>query len=263
MTVSLIGVGAMGGALLSGWLASGNRADDVTVVVRRDEQARALHVEHGVRSVTLDEAAAADVVVVAVKPAQFESLLADLRPAEGSVVVSVAAGVTVEQLEAWLPEGTAVARAMPNTGALAGESMTGIVRGSHTTDEQLDSVVRLFEAVGRTLVVPESQLDAVIAVSGSGIAYLYYVADAMIEAGVHQGLTRAQSRELVAQTFAGASAVLSTSGRSAADLRADVTSPAGTTAAALRKLDDHGVRAAFLDAVEACRQRAAQMGKRS
>ncbi len=263
MTVSLIGVGAMGGALLSGWLASGKRPDDVTVVVRRDEQARALHVEHGVRSVSLDEAANAEVIVVAVKPGQFESLLGDLRPAEGSVVVSVAAGVTVEQLEAWLPEGASVARAMPNTGALAGESMTGIVRGSRTTDEQLDAVVRLFEAVGRTLVVAEPQLDAVIAVSGSGIAYLYYVADAMIEAGVHQGLTRAQSRELVVQTFAGASAVLATSGRPPAELRADVTSPAGTTAAALRKLDDHGVRAAFLDAVEACRLRAGEMSRRS
>lgn len=259
MRISLIGVGSMGGALLAGWMATGRDPDDVTVAVRRQEQADDLHARYGVRNVSLDEALQADVVVLAVKPHQIEDVLAGRTPKEGAIVCSVAAGLTTARLESLLPAGTAVVRVMPNTAATEGESMSGIVAGQHATDDHVAAITELFDAVGATMVVPEQQLDALTAISGSGPAYLFYVAEAMTEAGVHQGLTRAQSAELVAQTFLGAAHLLAT-GESPTALREAVTSPGGTTAAALRRLDDHGVRAAFLDAVEACRKRAQEMG---
>lgn len=261
MKLSIIGVGEMGGALLDGWMAAGRSADDVTVVVRRDAQAGDLHARHGVTNVTLDDAAQADLIVVAVKPNQFESLLTGFRPKEGAIVVSVAAGITLAQLESWLPQGTAVARVMPNTGALVGKCMSGVVRGNTMVDDQLRAVTDLFDAVGATLVVPEEQLDVVTAISGSGPAYVFYVADAMIEAGVHEGMRREDSATLVTQTLLASATMLAETGRSATQLREQVSFPGGSTVAALRKLDDHGVRAAFLDAVGACRTRAAELGR--
>ncbi|NLE98942.1 MAG: pyrroline-5-carboxylate reductase [Propionibacterium sp.] len=253
----------MGGALLDGWMAAGWQSDDVRVVVRRDAQARELRDRHGIANVPIHEAAQSDLIVLAVKPDQFESICAALEPAPGAVVISVAAGVTVAQLESWLPEGTAVARVMPNTGSFVGQGMSGVVRGTHVSDEQLAAVTGLFDGVGATLVLPEEQFDALTAISGSGLAYVFYVAEAMIEAGVHEGLSREQSAQLVNQTFLGASTMLATSGKSATTLREEVTFPAGTTASALRRLDDHGVRAAFLDAVAAARAKAARMGNPS
>ena len=149
---------------------------------------------------------------------------------------------------------------MPNTPALVGQGMAGVVPGHHASAEQVEAVSALMDAVGRSIVIPETQIDALTAVSGSGPAYLFYVADAMIEAGVHQGLTRQQSSELVVQTFVGSAALLATGSR-AAELREQVTSPAGTTAAALRVLDDRGVRAAFLAAMEACAERGRAMAR--
>ena len=175
------------------------------------------------------------------------------------LVVSIAAGTPIAQLEAGLPPGSAVVRVMPNTPALVGQGMAGVVPGTAASAEQVAVVTGLMNAVGRSIVIPEKQIDALTAVSGSGPAYLFYVADAMIEAGVHQGLTRPEATALVNQTFVGAAAMLAESGRSATVLREMVTSPAGTTAAALRSLDDHGVRAAFLDAVEACARRGREM----
>lgn len=259
MTISIVGVGAMGEALLEGFLAGGQPADETLVVVRKEDRAAELGAAHGVRAVTLDEAWSADIVVLAVKPYQLEAVLAEATPSARNALVSVAAGVTIAQLESWAPRGSSVVRAMPNTGSRFGQGMTGLVRGTDATHEDFAAVEALFRRVGETLTVSEGKLDALMAISGSGPAYLFYVAEAMIEAGVHQGLTRSESELLVSQTFAGASAQLAQSGRSASQLREAVTSPAGTTAAALRKLDDHAVRAAFLDAVEACRARGMEM----
>lgn len=259
MSVAIVGVGAMGGALLEGFLLGGQPANDVVVVGSAPERSEAIAAEYGVRAASLDEAWAADIVVLAVKPYQVPDLLADATPSDSTVVVSVAAGVTIEQLETLAPAGAALVRVMPNTGSRFGLGMSGVVRGSSVPDDGFASVIELFDRVGETLVVGEEKLDALMAISGSGPAYLFYVAEAMIEAGVHQGLTRAESELLVSQTFAGSSAQLSDSGKSATQLREAVTSPAGTTAAALRKLDDHAVRGAFLAAVEACRARALQM----
>ena len=150
---------------------------------------------------------------------------------------------------------------MPNTGALVGQGMSGIVPGEHVTDEQVQLIQELFGAVGKTIITDEQHLDALTALSGSGPAYLFYIADAMIEAGVHQGLTRDEATTLTTQTFLGAAQLLEESGRTAVELREQVTSPGGTTAAALRVLDDRGVRAAMLEAVEACAAKSAELAQ--
>ncbi len=262
MRIALVGAGAMGGALLNGWLASGYAAGDILVVEPDAGRAGQLAAQYGVHVAKPDEIAAADVVVLAVKPHLVEGTLDDVRSClrPGAVVVSIAAGVTLERIERRLPEGVAAVRVMPNTPALVGEAMSGLSPGSAATKEQIEQVRSLVDAVGRSVVVPEKSLDALTAVSGSGPAYLFYVAEAMIEAGVHQGLTRDEATELVNQTFTGAAALLSQSDHSATQLREMVTSPAGTTAAALRVLDERGVRAAFLAAMEACAQRSRSVG---
>ena len=264
MRITLIGAGAMGEALLTGWLAAGHGPEELSIVEPAAARAEAVRERHGVRAVELPEAAASEVVVLAVKPHQIDAVLADLSRAlegrSGPLVVSIAAGTPLAQLEAGLPAGAAVVRVMPNTPALVGEGMAGVVPGTHATPEQVRLVTGLMDAVGRSIVIPEGQIDALTAVSGSGPAYLFYVADAMIEAGVHQGLTRAESTDRVVQTFVGSAALLAT-GAPAAQLREQVTSPAGTTAAALRVLDERGVRAAFLAAMEACAERGRAMAR--
>lgn len=260
MSLAVIGAGAMGEALIAGWLASGISAAEIKIVDAHEPRLAEVEQRHGVTGVSLEEAAHADTVLLAVKPHQVAVILGAAREflAPGTLVVSIAAGVTLAQLEQAVP-GRAVVRVMPNTPALVGEGMAGIVRGTHATDHHLERVEALMSAVGKTMVIDEQHLDALTALSGSGPAYLFYIAEAMIEGGVHQGLSRAEATELVNQTFLGSSIMLAESGRSATQLREMVTSPAGTTAAALRKLDDHGVRAAFLDAVEACRARGIEM----
>ncbi len=261
MSIALIGAGAMGEALLTGWLAAGHGTDDLIVVEPSAGRAAAIRDRHGVRTVDLATAGGADVVVLAVKPHMIDGVLADLGGVLGEhrpLVVSIAAGTPLAQLEGGLPEGTPVVRVMPNTPALVGKGMAGVVPGTAASDEHVARAKGLMDAVGRSVIIPERQIDALTALSGSGPAYLFYVADAMIEGGVHQGLTRAEATELVVQTFLG-SAELLAGGRSASELREQVTSPAGTTAAALRELDERAVRAAFIAAIEACADRGREM----
>lgn len=259
--LAVIGAGAMGEALLAGWLASGWAASDIVIVDAYGPRVEELQERHGVTGVQLGEAARAGTIILAVKPHQVSGLLAELSPDLGSdaVVVSIAAGVTLDQLGAGLPDGQSAIRVMPNTPSLVGQGMAGVVAGSHTTASQLDLVVGLFRSVGKAVVVEEGSLDALTALSGSGPAYLFYIAEAMIEAGVHHGLTRPQATELVNQTIKGAGVMLEASDVSATVLRERVTSPAGTTAAALRALDDHGVRSGLLAAVDACVARSREM----
>lgn len=260
MTLAIVGVGNMGGAMLRGWLDAGTSPDDVLAVVSSAASAERVERDFGVRVVPLAEVAGADTVVLAVKPYQFDAVLEALTVRDGALVLSVAAGVPLARLEQALPN-AAVVRAMPNTAAAVGRSVTGVIPGTRAGDDDLVRARELLDAVGSTVVTDEAHLDALTAISGSGPAYLFLVADAMIEAGVHQGLTRALATELTVQTFVGAGAMLEQSGSSASQLREQVTSPKGTTAAALRKLDDHGVRAAFLDAVQACAERSAAMSR--
>lgn len=265
MSLALLGAGAMGEALLAGWIAAGTAPEELVIVDAAPGRVEELEQRYGVSGVGAAEAAGADIVVLAVKPYQVPTLLEQLTPTlkPSSLVISIAAGVSMAALTEALPDGQPAIRVMPNTPALVGQGMAGIVVGPHAGDEHRETAVDLMNAVGKAVVIEEKQMDALTALSGSGPAYLFYVAEAMIEAGVHQGLPRAEATALVNQTFVGAAAMLDGSGESATVLRERVTSPAGTTAAALRALDDHGVRSGFLAAAEACVRRSREMTQHS
>ena len=256
--VAILGAGVMGETLLSGLLRAGRGTDSLLVGEKRTERAEELRERYGVQVVAnRDAARKADTVVVVVKPQDMSDLLSEiageLRP--GQLVVSLAAGITTAFIESHLPEGIAVVRVMPNTPALVDEGMAAISRGSHCDEQHLAEAESLLAATGRVVRVPERQQDAVTAISGSGPAYLFFVVEAMIEAGVHLGLPRTTSTELVVQTVVGSAKLLRETGEHPTVLREQVTSPGGTTAAAIRQLEDHKVRAAFLTAMEAARDR--------
>lgn len=261
--LATVGAGLMGEAIVSGLLAAGWAASDVVVCDTRPDRLAELTKRHGVAAASPAEAASADIVLVAVKPADVTGVLAELREhvAPHTLVLSIAAGVTLATLRAGLPDGTPVVRAMPNTPARVGQGITAISPGQYATADHLAAVTEVLGAVGRVVNVAEKDQDAVTAVSGSGPAYLFLLAEAMIEGGVHCGLSRDIATELAVQTLLGSAALLRESGEHPAVLRESVTSPGGTTAAALRRLEDHGVRAAFLAAVEAARNRSVELGK--
>jgi pyrroline-5-carboxylate reductase len=258
VVTALLGCGRLGEALLSGLLRAGHAPASIVVV---DSPARVeeLVAAHGVTGATAAQAVTvAELLIVAVKPGDVPGLLAELAPAVDPgrhLLVSVAAGVPTATLEALLPQGTPVVRVMPNTPALVGEGMSAVAAGASATGAHLDAVEAVLRTVGRVLRIPEGQLDAVTAVSGSGPAYVLFLVEAMTDAGVLLGLPRAIALELVTQTVLGTGLLLRETGEHPAQLREAVTSPGGTTAAALRELERHGVRAAFLDALEAARDR--------
>lgn len=260
--IAVIGLGVMGEALLSGLLRSGRDAATVTISDRSAERVDYIKQKYGVRSATPAEAVAqADSIVLAVKPQDMVALLQDLEPhvRADALVVSIAAGITTDFIQSRLPDGIAVVRAMPNTPALVDEGMTALSPGTHASAEHLQEATELLRACGRVVSLSEQHLDAVTAISGSGPAYIFYVVEAMIEAGVLLGLPRATSTELVVQTLYGAATMLRETGEHPTVLRERVSSPGGTTMAALRELDDHKVRAAFLTAMEAAAKRSAQL----
>src|SRR3954453_6310338 len=260
--VAILGGGVMGETLISGLLRAGWSADEVVVSERRPERAAELADRYGIRIVGNDEAAAwSDIVVLVVKPQDIDGLLAEIRDAlrPGALVVTIAAGITTAFVEERLPGGLAVVRVMPNTPALVDQGMAAISPGTHCDPAHLARARALLEATGKVVELPEYHQDAVTAISGSGPAYIFYVVEAMIEAGVLLGLPRATSTELVVQTLYGAATRLRETGEHPTVLREQVSSPAGTTMAALRQLDDHKVRAAFLTAMEAPAARSAQL----
>ena len=205
-------------------------------------------------------------LVVAVKPQDIDPLLAELAdrdPAPGTLVVSLCAGLPTSLYERVLPAGTPVVRVMPNTPMLVGEAMSAISARQRTpTDEHLAEVEKMLGSVGRVVRLPESQQDAVTALSGSGPAYFFYLVEAMIDAGILLGLPRAVAADLIVQSAYGAAVMMRESGDHPVILREAVTSPAGTTIAAVRELERHGVRAALLAAIEAARDRSVELGAR-
>ena len=256
--VAILGAGVMGETLLSGLIRAGRAVDSLLVGEKRAERATELTERYGVT--VLDNRTAtkkADTVVVVVKPQDMSELLAEIAPElrPGQLLVSLAAGITTSFIETRIPDGVAVVRVMPNTPALVDEGMAAISRGSHCDDEHLVEAESLMASTGRVVQVPERQQDAITAISGSGPAYIFFVVESMIEAGVHLGLPRTTATELVVQTVVGSAKLLRETGEHPTVLREQVTSPGGTTAAAVRELEDHKVRAAFLTAMEAARDR--------
>jgi pyrroline-5-carboxylate reductase len=261
-TTAIFGAGVMGETLLSGLVRAGRSVDDLLITERRADHAQKLTEKYGVRVVPNAEgASAADVLVLVVKPQDMSGLLTEIREhvVPGNVVVSLAAGITTQFLESHLPEGSSVVRVMPNTPALVDQGMAAISPGQHCTDAHLAEAEALLASCGKVVRVDEKHQDAVTAISGSGPAYIFYVVEAMIEAGVVLGLPRGTSTELVVQTLFGAATMLKETGEHPTVLRERVSSPGGTTVAALRQLDDHKVRAAFITAMEAAAWRSREL----
>ncbi|MGH8827930.1 MAG: pyrroline-5-carboxylate reductase [Jiangellaceae bacterium] len=262
MTVAVLGAGVMGEALLSGLLRAGRRPAELLITERRRDRAVELTERYGVEVV--DNVAAverADTVVIVVKPQDMAGLLDEVATAVrvDQLVVSLAAGITTAFVESRLPDGIAVVRVMPNTPALVDEGMAAVSAGSHCDEAHLREAEELMRSTGRVIRVPEKQQDAVTAISGSGPAYVFFVVESMIEAGVHLGLPRSTATELVVQTLVGSAKLLRETGEHPVVLRERVTSPGGTTAAALRLLEDGKVRADFLAAIEAARDRSREL----
>ncbi|OBH02942.1 MULTISPECIES: pyrroline-5-carboxylate reductase [unclassified Mycobacterium] len=282
--IAIIGGGSIGEALLSGLLRAGRQVRDLVVAERMPERAEYLAETYAVRVAPVGDAVDnATFVVVAVKPADVESVLGELARAAAEaetdspeqVFVTVAAGITISYFESKLPAGTPVVRAMPNAAALVGAGVTALAKGRYVTEPQLEEVSALFDSVGGVLTVPESQMDAVTALSGSGPAYFFLMVEALVDAGVAAGLSRQVATDLTAQTMAGSAAMLLErmdssplaerealgvrADATAAQLRATVTSPGGTTAAALRELERGGLRVAVDAAVQAAKRRSEQL----
>ena len=261
--LAVLGAGKLGEALLSGMLRAGRSTSDLVVVVRRAERAKLLEERYGVRAVPLAEAAKADVLLVTVKPQDIDALVDDLavHVGDGTLVVSLAAGIPTAYYEKRLAPGTPVVRVMTNTPVLVDQAMSALSAGSHVEERHLSLAEDLLRSVGKVVRVPESQQDAVTALSGSGPAYFFYLVEAMTDAGILLGLPRAVAADLLVQTALGAAIMLRDSGEHPVKLREAVTSPAGTTINAIRELENHGVRAALLAAIEAARDRSRELGR--
>jgi pyrroline-5-carboxylate reductase len=263
-TLAILGTGRLGEALLSGLLRSGwARPEQVRCTARRPERAEELAARYGVQATTDSPAAAgeADVVLVAVKPQTIRTLLTDIAPKvhEGQTVISVAAGVPTEVIESLLPDRTPVVRVMSNVPVQVDEAMSAIAPGRWAAQVHLDIAEGILGHVGRVVHLAEEHLDAVTALSGSGPAYFFLLAEAMIDAGILLGLSRDVATELIIQTMVGSAKMLRDTGRHPVELRESVTSPGGTTIAAIRVLEEQRVRAAFLNAIEAAKHRSTQL----
>ncbi len=262
-TVAILGAGAMGEILATGLLRAGWAPEDLTLAARRAERAKEVEMRTG--ATTLLDAAEAvqgrEVVVIAVKPRDVHTLLEQIRGAvtPGQIVVSLAAGVPTAVFADAL-EGVPIVRAMPNTPAAVDEAMTAYAAGPHADESALDAAAAILAAVGETIELSEDLLDAVTAVSGTGPAYVFLLAEAMTEAAIREGLPHHAAEKLVHQTLRGAGMLLAESEKSAFRLRGEVTSPGGTTAAAMHILDEGGFRALMEDAIRAAAQRSRDMG---
>lgn len=263
MKIAIIGVGNMGRAVLAGLLAAGHEPADIHVGTRRAEQGEQLRSRYGVTpAANADAVAAAEVVILGVKPYDIVNVLTEVGGSlRDQLVISLAAGITTATMEAAVPTGVQVVRVMPNTPALVGEGASAIAGGSRATEEGLALAESLMKATGVVVRLPERLIDAAAAISGSGPAYVFYIAEAMIEAGVHLGLPRPVAATLVTQTLVGSAQMLRDTGEHPAVLREQVTSPGGTTAAALRELEAYKVRAALLDAARANVRRSQEIAR--
>jgi pyrroline-5-carboxylate reductase len=261
--IGILGAGKMGEALISGLLRAGRNPSGVLAVVRRPERATALRESYGIAVVSAAEAAkSADTLIITVKPQDMTALLDEIAPhvPADRLVISVAAGITTSKIEHRLGADVPVVRVMSNTPVLVDEAMSVISAGAHAGPEHLRRAEELLRPVGKVLRIPESLQDAATALSGSGPAYVYFLVEAMVDAGILLGMPRGTALEMVTQAVYGAATMLRESGEHPVILREAVTSPGGTTISAIRELEKHGVRAAFLAAIEAARDRGAELG---
>ncbi len=264
--VALLGGGKMGEALVSGLIRSeGRGAGELMVTCRREERARELAERYAVATTLSNPEAAAwaETLVLMVKPQDMEVLLGQIgsqvRPDQ--LVISFAAGVRTSFVEQFLGDAVPVVRVMSNVAVLVDEAMSVASAGSHADDKHLSVAEELLGYVGRVIRLPEGQLDAITATSGSGPAYFFLLAEAMIEACILLGLSRDVATELIIQTMLGSAKMLRDTGKHPVELREMVTSPGGTTISAIRHLEEAGVRAAFLNAIDAACKRSAELAR--
>jgi pyrroline-5-carboxylate reductase len=262
--IAILGAGRIGEALIVGLLSSGWREPgEIAATARRKARVDELVERHGVAATlsNRDAAAGAALVVVAVKPQDIDGLLGEIGGLilPEQTVLTIAAAIPTSRIEGRLSAGVPVVRAMPNTPSTVHEGIAGLCAGAHAGDEHLDLAEEALAHLGSVVRVPESALDAITAVSGSGPAYFALLAEAMIEAGILLGLSREISTQLVIQTMLGTAKQLRDEGMHPVELREMVTSPGGTTIAAIRELEMAGVRAAFLNAIQAAMVRAREL----
>lgn len=259
----------MGTAILDGLIASGTAADHISVSTKSAATANALSTRLGVHAygqeidsdaniLAIDNA---DIVLVAVKPAYVVEVLREVATSlkTSALIISVAAGITTEAMQAAVPDSVAVVRAMPNTPAIVGRAMTGISAGSRATEAHLALATELFATVGKVITLDESRIDALSTISGSGPAYVFYLIEQMTAAAKHQGFNDHDATELVNETFRGAVELLLASGKTPGELRKQVTSPNGTTMQAIARMEQANLDQVFSEATDAALRRAREI----
>jgi pyrroline-5-carboxylate reductase len=266
--IAFLGTGNMAEALVKGLLRAGTAtAEEVVCTEPRAERREEITQRYGVRCIArnADAAEEADVVVLSVKPQTMEHLLDEIAPAidHRKLVISIAAGVPISAIARKLGAGVRIVRTMPNTPALVGAGATALARGAHATEEDLQQAKALFEAVGTAVIVDEHQLDAVTGLSGSGPAYVFLAIEALADGGVKVGLARPIAMALAAQTVMGAAKLVLESGEHPGRLKDQVTSPGGTAIAGVHALEQGGLRAALMAAVEAATNRSHALGEKA
>ena len=269
--IAIIGAGSMGTAILSGLIAAGTAAESITASTATTQSSKALSDKFGIKSFALDSSPSAnadaaenaDVLLIAVKPAKVLSTLEEIKDSvkDGALIISVAAGVTTESMEQAIGSKASVIRAMPNTPSIVGHGVTGIAKGKSANDNQLAVAKALFETVGQVLVVDEEKINALSTISGSGPAYVFYFAEKLMNAARKMGFSEKEANLMVRSTFLGSATLLAVSSESPETLRAQVTSPGGTTMQATARFDEADLERVFIEATEAALARAIELGK--
>lgn len=268
-SLAFIGAGSMGGAILRGVVASGIPVESIVATNRTAEKAAELAALPGVTSLALADdpganvrvASEARIVVVGVKPAMVVDLLTEIAPIlrEDAIVVSVAAGVTIAQMNAALGGKVSVIRTMPNTPAIVGKAVTGVAAAAGALDAERAIVRQLFETVGSVVELDEDQINALSTISGSGPAYVYYFIEELTRTAIAKGFSTEQARLLAEQTFIGAAALLEATGEDPAELRRQVTSPKGSTERAINVFEASDLNRIFVEATDAALARSREL----